>query len=183
MCRYHTQYPSDGPYSHLDSATAWAARLDDEEQEMWDDEWDDFEQGLSEAILDCEETRETFRSKVETLKADEMFMSAMLTPHCGDCHPLIDMYADREYCHACDCDGAYGHFVSRFRCIPCVLQEEAKLVALQRKGYTVEYGYIREGKYHYRGVSNPMPFSRSLLTNRPDHLLRLREAGIEHARL
>jgi len=183
MCRFHTQYPSTGPYSHVSkAAAAWAERLDDEEQEFWDEDWDEDEQILSRAILDCVETTETFNTKVETLKADEMLMSVMLTQHCGDCHPLINVPAGSIYCQPCDCNGTYGHFVSRFRCIPCVLKEETKLVTQQQR-FTTEYCYIREGITRYGGVRMPALLRRPLLTSSPDRLLRLRKTVIEKTRL
>lgn len=141
MCRFHTEYPTSGPSED---------GLDEETREMWDEEWESEELALSECIEYGGITRQDFRGTVETVKAEAMFGSMMCMSQCVDCQPLILQH--------CTCDGIFGHFCKEWRCIPCVLLEEATLVTRQQK-FTRRCEYLGHGKYRYIGVSNAMPFS------------------------
>jgi hypothetical protein len=49
MCRFHVEYPKYGPYAH-DVTGSPEEYLDDEEQEMWDEQWESDEKDLSDCI-------------------------------------------------------------------------------------------------------------------------------------
>jgi hypothetical protein len=160
MCRFHVEYPKYGPYAH-DVTGSPEEYLDDEEQEMWDEQWESDEKYLSDCIEEGDINREDFRCCVETLKAETMFASMSCMSQCLDCQPLIfkTHYFDKG--PMCDCDGVYGHFCKEWRCIPCVLVEEATLVTRQQK-YERICKYIGHGVYQYIGVSNARPSPRAL---------------------
>jgi len=176
MCRFHTRYPIWGPYST--ETTLWVEGLSDDEQDQFDSVWDADEQHLSEWIESGEETPATFPCYVETVKAFNMLYSMMGRAHCEDCKPLPSQleedleenYYSPEVCH---CD-TFEHFSYHWRCIQCVLAEEAKLVTMQQK---VKFTLEREsmGGHRFSRVSYPKAVHRTLLTNSPDQIMRLRE--------
>lgn len=157
MCRFHIQYPTRGPYAAHDT-TGWVEDLDEEDEKLWDDEWDSDEQELNEGLLNGDTDSKDLHCTVEFIKAHTMMGSQMCLEQCVDCQPLIfkTFYFDKR--PECDCNHLYGHFCQKWRCIPCVLAEEALLVTRRQK-VTLEYRYFANGKWHYSGVSNPMPLS------------------------
>lgn len=174
MCRFHIQYPAYGPYAH-DATGDPAEYLNKEEQEMWDEQWDSDEQDLSEEIMYGEVSVEDLGCYVETVKADDMFGSQMCMLQCVDCQPLIFKSHYFDPGPTCDCGYIYGHFCKEWRCIPCVLVEEAKLVDRRQK-YARICRYMHNGEYQYIGVSDTMSLPRTTLTNAAGHLLRMRES-------
>jgi hypothetical protein len=115
MCRYHTSYdafqPLDGPEG-----------------------WDELEEELAYDVRDSIIKEENASQMVELVKAIRMY-SIRDQPHCESCEPLF--VEDVSLRGWCECT-LHSHFVATWRCIPCVLAEETKLIASQPK-YTVEY--------------------------------------------
>jgi len=72
--------------------------------------------------------------KVQLVKAMGMSEIKDLT-HCEDCEPLV--VGPRKKVVFCQCS-LHRHFIKPWRCIPCVLAEEASLIASQQK-YAVSY--------------------------------------------
>jgi hypothetical protein len=105
------------------------------------DDWDDTEEDISYDVRDAQIKEENSRHVVELLKTIRMYSTRDQT-HCEDCEPLF--VEDQSMRGWCKCT-LYSHFVATWRCIPCVLAEEAKLVTSQQK-YSVEYnpGYRRD---------------------------------------
>jgi hypothetical protein len=129
LCRFHVEYPSSGPYSHQATATAIAESLDEEEQEVFDHEWDAQEQEVSGWFSDGSGPG----SKVETIKSHYMLDSMKVVTHCEDCQPLI-------FCNdACDCT-LHGLFSQIWRCIPCTLKKETKCATSEQKTQTLNMG-------------------------------------------
>ena len=125
MCRYHLTYGIfDSPMYSID--------LD----------W--HEEDIAYEVRDAEIEEEDVTHKVELTKAMKMLNDKDRT-HCEDCEPLfIDTPNSREWC-TCN---LHSHFVKPWRCIPCVLSEEAQLVASQQK-YIMTYdpGFPRKWTY------------------------------------
>lgn len=102
--------------------------------DSWDETWDLEEKIIGTAVNDAEILEEDSTRQVELVKAIRMLHMRDQT-HCRECEPLIvDSRLSREWC-GCN---LHSHFVAPWRCIPCVLAEEAHLVASQQK-YTMVY--------------------------------------------
>ena len=184
MCRFHIRYLTYGPYSTepWQASDCWPGKsLTDEEKEEWDSVWYDQELRLNERIEDGgEDIPATFSCNVETVKACNMLSSMAGRVQCEDCQPLVfrfeeqleeDYYSD-EMCHC----GIFEHFSYRWRCIPCVLVEEAKLVNMQQK-YKVTLQRNSRGEQRFSRVSCPSSTHRTILINSPDQILRLWKTG------
>jgi hypothetical protein len=99
----------------------------DEEKGLCDPHWELDEQNLSEAVDNGDIEEHDFRCQIELKKAYEMDNSTRCIVHCVDCQPLV-LNKDMDGPRWCECDGLFGHFCQEWRCIPCVLVEETKLI-------------------------------------------------------
>lgn len=176
MCRLHIQYPTHGPYSHHWPAVEWADDLNEEQKREWDEEWDSDEQQLNVCLIDGEIHMSDLRGNIETIKADEMFVSQDCMSQCVDCQPLIfkTHYFDKG--PECNCNHIYGHFCKEWRCIPCILVEEAKLV-IRRQKMVPKHPFVCNGEVKWGGVGNAMP---SLIAQSIDKLFRTSFARAEN---
>jgi hypothetical protein len=182
MCRFHTNYPKWGPYSTkpIQTFTSMEKDLIDDDKEMWDSVWWDDEINLSEWIETGEATPETFRCDVETVKTYNMLSSMIGRVQCEDCQPLVfrfeeDLSEEGYSSEMCHC-GTFEHFSSPWRCIPCVLAEEARLVTMQQK-YKVTLERNQRGEQYLSRVSYPKSTHRAILIISPDLLVRLWKTG------
>lgn len=123
---------------------------DDDAESEWDGVWYADEQHMSEWVEDGSLSNREFRRHVELIKADHIFMSARTVFKCPECEPVIfDFEEDSD--QLCRCS-LFGHFVFPWRCIPCVLAEEAKSVALEQR-VKVSYEDFDGQGLTYRHVS------------------------------
>jgi hypothetical protein len=127
MCRYHLTYPSEGASPEQDD---WDVDWDEHLDESWDLE----ELCIGAEVNDAEITEENVPSQVELVKAIRMMNDGRYETHCEECEPLF--VPTRKSTPFCKCT-VHSHFVRRWRCIPCILVEEATLITSQQK-YTVE---------------------------------------------
>ncbi|KAM0723030.1 hypothetical protein Q7P37_001228 [Cladosporium fusiforme] len=130
ICRFHIRYPTWGPYS--ENVESWDAMEGQNEEEI-EDVWHDCELRLDDWTGDCEVPK---RGEIELMKACDIFYTARIVEYCNECQPLFtefDWMSDKV-CNCC----LFGHFVSRWRCIPCVLVEETKSIARAPK-YTYRH--------------------------------------------
>lgn len=88
---------------------------------------------------------------VEMIKACEIFYKARFVEHCHECQPLFGNFEPFESTEVCDCS-IFEHFVSPWRCIPCVLAEQAENVPLLPKPSTIWEQPIG-GPYYYERVN------------------------------
>jgi hypothetical protein len=95
--------------------------------DFWDPYWELDERNLSEAFDNGDIEKHDFRCQIELMKTFEMDNSTSCIVHCVDCQPLV-LNKDMDGPHWCECDGLFGHFCQEWRCIPCVLVEETKLI-------------------------------------------------------
>lgn len=89
---------------------------------------------------------------VEMIKASEIFYKARFVEHCHSCQPLRIDFDTWPSSDLCECS-IFEHFVARWRCIPCVIAEQARSVASLPKPYTTYKHYLGSG-YYYERVSD-----------------------------
>lgn len=108
-----------------------------EDRESWEfarytsDEWDEYEESVCAEIED----EDLDSSNIEVIKAQDILSPDCTQTYCSDCEPICLMF--RDSMPSCKCN-LYSHFVKRWRCIPCVIKEQAKTVT-QRQPYKVTY--------------------------------------------
>jgi hypothetical protein len=112
MCRYHISY-----------------RPSKNSPELRSELWDEIEEDLSWEVREAYTIEEDSSAEVELLKAIRMY-NIRDESHCEDCEPVF--VKDQSLRGWCKCT-LYSHFVAPWRCIPCILAEEAKLTASQQK--------------------------------------------------
>ena len=112
MCRYHISY-----------------RPSENSPELRSELWDEIEEDLSWEVREAYTIEEDSSAEVELLKAIRMY-NIRDESHCEDCEPVF--VKDQSLRGWCKCT-LYSHFVAPWRCIPCILAEEAKLTASQQK--------------------------------------------------
>jgi hypothetical protein len=112
------------------------------------------EEIISYAVRDAEIAREDVTKQVEMLKTIDMLSSKDET-YCQDCEPLfIDTPMSQGWCRCT----IHSHFTESWRCIPCVLAEEAKQISSQQS-YTVVYDPTMLRKWMYEQVCTiPVPY-------------------------
>jgi hypothetical protein len=127
-CRFHITYPT--------FESDWNSNL-----------WDDIEQNIAYDVRDGELEEEDVTRCVELTKTIRMLSDKDQT-HCEDCEPLfIDTPNSKEWC-ICN---LHSHFVEPWRCIPCVLVEEAQLVTSQQN-FATTYDPTQPRKWMYSKV-------------------------------
>lgn len=127
--------------------------MEGQNEEEIEDVWHDCELRLDDWTGDCEVPE---RGEIELMKACDIFYTARVVEYCNECQPLFTEF-DWMSNQVCNCS-LFGHFVSRWRCIPCVLVEETKSIARAPKHGTT-YEHFTELGYHFTRVrSNPAPW-------------------------
>ena len=124
-------------------------------------------------MCDAEIEEENVTHVVELKKTIRMLSDKDLT-HCQDCEPLfIDTPGSRGWC-TCN---LLSHFVKPWRCIPCVLAEEAQIVTSQQD-YLMSYDPGQPRKWVYSKASYNLFEKPASANSRPlDPTLRLWESG------
>lgn len=98
-------------------------------------------------MRDAEIEDEDVTSNVELTKSIRMLTDKDQT-HCEDCEPLfIETPNSKGWCKC----NLHSHFVKPWRCIPCVLVEEAQLVASQQS-FVMTYDPTQPRKWMYSKV-------------------------------
>lgn len=136
MCRFHLRY------LEKTSRPCWAESKTDDYDENWDDE----EYELSCDVRDADIHEEDLTREVPCTKTINMLNMKDQT-HCLDCEPL---FLDGNNYGWCRCT-IHLHFVEPWRCNPCVLAEDTKLISSQQR-YTVEYDPGEPRKWMYQKV-------------------------------
>lgn len=151
-CRFHVFYPQS-TWSDADGTYGNAILPYPE------DEWEDFEESL------CVELDEGHigSHSIEAVKARDILSADGWKSFCEDCEPICLSLDDS--CKVCKCE-LYPYFVGRWRCIPCVLVEQAKSVS-ERQHYKIRYRpeYANRADARdllYYGVS-PLPLKHTNL--------------------
>lgn len=95
------------------------------------EEWGYYESAI------CKEVEENgmVRHNIETKKASDILCGETWQTFCDACEPLCIQLEDSW--QWCECD-LYSCFVEQWRCIPCVLVEEAK-ATLSRQPYKITF--------------------------------------------
>lgn len=124
-------------------------------QEDWDWHWDTSEEELSLDVRDGEVEAEEVTREIELSKAIDMLSTKDQT-HCDDCEPLfvdnrLESKLTEDWCHCT----LYAHFVEPWRCIPCVLAEQTKLITSQQK-YKVVFDPNTKPEWMYEKVRVPL---------------------------
>jgi hypothetical protein len=102
------------------------------------------EEVISYDVRDAETAREDVTKQVEMLKTIDMLSSKNET-YCQDCELLfIETPMSEGWCKCT----IHSHFTESWRCIPCVLAEEAKQISSQQS-YTVIYDPTLPRKWMY----------------------------------
>jgi hypothetical protein len=126
ICRFHLIH------SDFHSGFPSFSEPGSDEESNEDLEWDIDEKIMAHGVNDAIFTLENTTTHVELLKTIGM-LNIKFQTYCKDCQPLI--LETPGWQGWCKCS-LHSHFVAPWRCIPCVLSEEAQLIASQQK-YTV----------------------------------------------
>ena len=111
-------------------------------QGRFDTSWDMEEVGIGLDVNDGDIQEEDATRLVELAKAIRMMWCNRYATHCDACEPLY--VPSPRSAISCRCT-VHSHFVRPWRCIPCVLAEEASLTASQQK-YTIQYNPLKHQK-------------------------------------
>lgn len=119
-------------------------------QGRFDTSWDMEEVGIGLDVNDGDIQEEDATRLVELAKAIRMMWCNRYATHCDECEPLY--VPSPRSAISCRCT-VHSHFVRPWRCIPCVLAEEASLTASQQK-YTIQYNPLKHQRHWmYKKVS------------------------------
>lgn len=127
MCRFHVDYDDEwGVHGQEDTGVdvLWADEEWEGEEEQWCDYWQRYEVA-------------TQGDPIELKKVSFIFHDTRWDMFCASCHPLIlpRNAGVEDWC----CCSVYDHFVKPWRCIPCVLAEEARAARATRDSGPVEW--------------------------------------------
>jgi hypothetical protein len=141
MCRFHLTYAIPSPSLG---------------QDTWDAEWDFEELMIGIAVNDAEIKEEEVTRHMELHKGIHMMFGLRDERYCNECEPLL--IPNPWSSITCSCT-VHSHLVKPWRCIPCVLAEETKLVSTQQK-YMLEYNpraqYRHQVYWRVRAMQNPL---------------------------